>query len=118
MNNPKSLLVWQKSIYFVKEIYLITAEFPKEESFALSQQLRRAAISISSNIAEGSGRGTNSEFAHFLDIAQGSAYEIETQLIIANLLNYIDKNEFDKLNAFIIEIQKMLNGLIHKVRHE
>ncbi|MDR0831112.1 MAG: four helix bundle protein [Prevotellaceae bacterium] len=116
MINPKELYVWQKSKDFVKEIYLMTKKFPKEELFGLSMQIRRAVVSIVSNIAEGSGRNSNNDFAHFLDIAMGSAYEVETQIIISFELNYIDNDEFIFLNTKIIEIQKMINGLKLKVR--
>ncbi|MDR0829877.1 MAG: four helix bundle protein [Prevotellaceae bacterium] len=116
MNNPKALSVWHKSKEFVKEIYLITKKFPKEELFALSMQLRRAVVSIVSNIAEGAGRNTNNDFAHFLDIAQGSAYEVETQIIVSFELDYINNDEFTFLNNKIIEIQKMIHGLTIKVR--
>jgi len=118
MNNPKSLFVWQKSRELVKDIYVITKKFPKEELFGLTLQLRRAVVSIISNIAEGAGRSTNNDFAHFLDIAQGSAYEAETQIILIFDLEYICKEDFDFLNNKIIEIQKMINKLTQKVREK
>ena len=118
MNNPKSLFVWQKSRELVKEIYVITKKIPKEELFGLTSQLRRAVISIISNIAEGAGRGTNNDFAHFLDIAQGSAYEVETQIILAFDLEYINQQEFESLNNKVIEIQKMINKLTLKIRQK
>lgn len=87
MKTYKDLIVWQKSIELVKEIYLLTEDFPKEEIYGLTSQIRRCAVSIPSNIAEGKMRTTNKEFSHFLSIAYGSGAELETQLILAKLLN-------------------------------
>jgi four helix bundle protein len=108
MNNFKELQVWQKSRSLVKEIYLLTQKFPKEELFALTQQIRRATVSIPSNIAEGAGRNSNADYARFIDIANGSAFEVETQLILSMDLNYITNEDFEKTNNIVIEIQKML----------
>lgn len=83
MNDFRELLVWKKSINFVEKLYIVTNNFPNEEKFGLVNQLRRAGISISSNIAEGSGRNGNKEFVNFLSIAIGSSFEIETQLLIS-----------------------------------
>jgi four helix bundle protein len=110
MKDFKKLIVWQKSILLVKYIYSETKNFPKEELFGITNQIKRAAVSIPSNIAEGAGRGTK-EFNHFLNIAKGSAFELETQIIIAKELDFIQSITFETLNSQIIEIQKMLSGL-------
>ncbi|WP_417199692.1 four helix bundle protein [Bizionia sp.] len=91
MHRFKDLEVWKKSRLFCVEIYSITSKFPESEKFGLSNQLRRASVSIPSNIAEGSSRHSNKDFTRFLQIAIGSAYEIETQLLIASDLNFINK---------------------------
>ena len=88
MHNFKELKVWQKGRKFVKDIYLLTRNFPQEELFVLTSQMRRAAISIPSNIAEGSGRGSDKDFARFIDIATGSSFELESQLYVASDLEY------------------------------
>ena len=111
MNNFRELKVWKKAMKLVKEIYLSTNYFPKEEQFGLTNQIRRCAVSIPSNIAEGAGRGTNKDFSHFLDIAKGSSFELETQLIISTNLNYIDNKNFNLLSIELHEIQKMITGL-------
>lgn len=97
---------------FVLEIYSLTSHFPKEEIYGLTSQIRRAAVSIPSNIAEGAARQTQKEFCQFLYVSMGSLAELETQLIIAQNLKYIET--FD--NQSIDEIRKMLNGLIYKLR--
>ncbi|WP_417195669.1 four helix bundle protein [Bizionia sp.] len=91
MHRFKDLEVWKKSRLFCVEIYSITSKFPESEKFGLSNQLRRASVSIPSNIAEGSSRHSNKDFTRFLQIAIGSAYEIETKLLIASDLNFINK---------------------------
>ncbi|MBR5083245.1 MAG: four helix bundle protein [Prevotella sp.] len=112
MNNHKNLIVWQKSMEFVTAIYVVTKTFPKEEFFGIVSQMRRAAISIPSNIAEGYGRVYDKETSKFLSIALGSASEIETQLIISKNLDYIDVQEAQKLIEQIEEIIRMLTALI------
>jgi len=112
MKSHKDLHVWQKSINLVTDIYDITKEFPKEELFGLTNQLRRAAVSIPSNIAEGSARNHNKEFIQFLYIAQGSCAEIETQLTISQNLNFISESTLKQLNEKLTEIRNMLIGLI------
>ena len=93
---------------FVKDIYLLSKKFPNDERFGLTQQVRRAAISIPSNIAEGSGRSTHKDFSHFLDIANGSAFEVETQLILSLDLEYISQAEFNSINEKLQLIEKMI----------
>ena len=108
MNNFKELKVWQKSMTLVKEIYSVTKDFPKEERFGITSQIQRSAVSIPSNIAEGCGGNSIKELFQFLSIAQGSSYELETQLIIATDLNYMPNASFVTINNQIQEVQKML----------
>lgn len=112
----KDFIVWQKSVDFVVSIYKVTENFPDKEIYGLISQLRRASISIPSNIAEGNMRFSNVEFRRFLRISYGSGAEIETQLEIANRLKYISEDKFIKLHESISEIQKMLNSLISKIK--
>lgn len=111
----KELIVWQKSMELVKEIYSLVKKLPKEETYSLSDQMRRAATSIPSNIAEGNGRKSQVEYARFLDIARGSQFELETQLHICIMLNFLTENETKKAFELIAEIGKMLNTLIIKL---
>lgn len=104
----KELNAWKNSINLVKKIYKISQEFPSEELYGLTSQIRRSAISIPSNIAEGSARG-DKEFIHFLNIALGSLSEIETQLIIAYELSYMDNNK--EIFNNITDVRKLLLGL-------
>ena len=115
LNSHKDLVVWQKSIEFVAKIYETTNNFPKEELFGLTSQLRRAAISIPSNIAEGFARKHNKELIQFLYVSLGSSVEIETQLLIAKNINYINEEIYVMLTNLLSEISKMLIGLIHKL---
>lgn len=108
----RNLIVWQKAMQFSKIIYSFVRQFPADERYALSDQVRRAAVSIASNIAEGAGRASNREYAHFLSIARGSLYEAMTQLEMAQAFGYIDSiNEAESLAA---EIGRMLTTLIKK----
>ena len=111
MNDFRKLSVWKKTRLFVKNIYLLSKKFPNEEKFGLTQQIRRASVSIISNIAEGTGRNTDSDFARFLDIANGSAFEIETQLYLSYDLEYISKQEFEETLSQLVEIEKMIFNL-------
>ena len=115
MNTHRNLLVWKKSIDFVTKIYKITEHFPKTEMYGLTSQLRRAAVSIPSNIAEGSARNTDKDLVHFLHVSRASASEIETQLLISKNLNYIEVSK-DHLTNDLIEILKMLTSLINKIK--
>ncbi len=114
----RDLVVWQKAMDLVTEIYRVTQHFPKEEIFGLTSQLRRAAVSVPSNIAEGQGRITEKEFRQFLGNARGSLAEVETQIIIANNLDYLDDPEFQKLSGMVAETGRILNGLISAVISE
>ena len=109
MHQFKELIIWKKSRQFCSTIYLITSSFPSEEKFGLTNQLRRACVSIPSNIAEGSSRNSNKEFGRFLEIAIGSAYEIETQLLIASDLGFLEIEKQEKLTNQLEEIIKMLS---------
>ena len=111
MHNYKKLNVWVSSISLVKNIYNLTRKFPKDEMFVLTQQLRRAAISIPSNIAEGAGRNSNAQFKNFLQISIGSCYEAETQLIISKELEYISEEELDTISKELDSIMKMNHNL-------
>jgi four helix bundle protein len=115
MKNYKDLIVWQKAMGLVKLIYEATGNFPSCEKFGLTDQLRRSAISIPSNIAEGYGRGHKKDYVRFLQIARGSLYEMETQTEIASMLNYLSKDDYSKILTLSIEIEKMLNSLISKL---
>ncbi|MGN7756522.1 four helix bundle protein [Chryseobacterium sp. 22532] len=116
MGNYKELLVWQKSVHFVTEIYTCTKNFPKEEIYALTNQIRRSAVSIPSNIAEGHSRRSTLDYIQFLKIARGSCAELETQLIISRNLNYLSLENFQKLSEATSEIAKMLNAIITKLQ--
>ena len=97
MKTFRDLIVWQKAIQFATEIYKVTSSFPATEQYGLTNQLRRAIVSVSSNIAEGSKRGSKKDFTHFLRMAQGSCAEIETQIAIANNLEYLSKDKYFEL---------------------
>ncbi len=107
----QNLEVWKKSIALVKRTYAVTESFPKQEIYGLSAQLRRCAVSIPSNIAEGRGRRGTKEFLRYIDIAFGSLAELETQLFIAHELNYINNDILRSLLESTSEIGRMLNGL-------
>jgi len=110
VKNHKDLDVWKLSIEFVEEIYKITSSFPKEEIYGLISQIRRAAVSVPSNIAEGAARQSDKEFIQFLYISLGSISEVDTQIEISRRLGFIGNN--NELNDKIINIKKMLLGLI------
>ncbi len=107
----KDLIVWQKGILLVKQIYKLTSVFPSEEKFGLISQLRRAAVSIPSNIAEGQARRTTGDFIHFISNAEGSVAEVETQLLIAVELSFCTEAQAESSLSLTVEIRKMLNAL-------
>ncbi|MFY9308609.1 MAG: four helix bundle protein [Bacteroidia bacterium] len=107
MHNLKELKIWNKAIDLTVEVYKATASFPKEEAYGLTSQIRRSAVSVPSNISEGAGRNSNKEFIHFLGIANGSSYELQTQLVISNKLNLMNDETLQPLLKEIEEIQKM-----------
>ena len=108
----KDLVAWQKSMDLVVEIYRATEGFPKHELYGLTSQIRRAAVSVPSNIAEGQAHYSKPEFRHFLRHSRGSLAEVETQLLIARRLNYLSQPPTDKLLNSVAEIGRILNGLI------
>jgi len=112
----EDLIVWQKAKAFASEIYRATEPFPKTEIYGLTSQLRRAAVSVASNIAEGQGRLTKGEFCHFLGQARGSLLEVETQLSISLDLHLLKKDEFHDLQHKSYEVRRLLNGLIESMR--
>lgn len=115
INSHKDLIVWKKSIQLCKLVYKLTEKFPREETFGLTSQMRRCAVSIPSNIAEGRSRGTKKDFSQFLRIALGSASELETQIEIAKELSYLDLKESLDVNSILSEVSRMIMGLIKKL---
>ncbi|MBQ2746304.1 MAG: four helix bundle protein [Clostridia bacterium] len=113
--NYKELLVWQKAMDLAEEIYKLTASIPKTESIGIISQLRRAAVSIPSNIAEGQMRQTTKEYINFLCIARGSNAEVETQLLLCSRIGYLSEEKTEKALSLTTEIVKMLNALISKL---
>lgn len=111
----RDLIVWQKAIDFVSEVYTYTQSFPKEETYGLVSQLRRAAVSVPSNIAEGHARVSTGEFRQFLGHAMGSIVEIETQLLISERLDYLGSKDVGSLLARTDELGKMLNALLRSL---
>ena len=107
MHNIKELKIWNRAIDLTVDVYKSTNNFPKAETYGLTSQIRRAAVSIPSNIAEGAGRNSDNEFKHFLGIASGSFFELQTQLIISNRLNLIEENIVEPLLKEIEELQRM-----------
>ncbi len=116
MHDYKKLNVWQKSMELVKETYNIVNQFPDFEKYALCSQMRRSAVSIPSNIAEGAGRRSSNEFKLFLGYANGSCYELETQLLIAKGQDYLSDVTYNSITSKITEIQKMNFNLIKSIK--
>ncbi|MEW6125539.1 MAG: four helix bundle protein [Acidobacteriota bacterium] len=114
--NYRDLIVWQKAMDLVEAVYSETKNFPKEEIYGLTSQLRRAAISIPSNIAEGQGRKSAGEFAHFLSIAYGSLREVETQILIAERLGYLPPQASQNIIVLTSEIGRSINGLSNSLQ--
>lgn len=107
MNNYKELKIWKKSVDLAVNIYSITQDFPKEEQYALTSQIRRSSVSVPSNLAEGAGRNTERDFNNFLGISYGSSCELDTQLIIANRAGFLTNSNYESLVNEINEIQKI-----------
>ena len=116
MQDFHQLLVWQKSHAVVLEIYRLSRDFPREERYSLTSQLRRCAVSMPSNIAEGCGRGSNADFARFLAMAMGSSCELEYQLLLARDLGYIETTQHGVIEEKLREVKRMLASLIQKVQ--
>ena len=114
--NYRELVVWQKAMKLTAVIYKLVKKLPKEELYSLSDQMRRAVISIPSNIAEGQGRHTNKDFTHFLIIARGSKSELETQLLVCVEVGYLGEAEILEAMDLLTEIGKMLNSFINKLK--
>ncbi|MBO5613778.1 MAG: four helix bundle protein [Prevotella sp.] len=113
MGPYQNLVVWQKSMVLAKDIFDVTARFPKSETFGLVSQMRRCAVSIPSNIAEGYGRGTNKDLVHFLYVSLGSSNELETQLILSRDFEYLNEEESSMLIQLNEQVNKMLSSLIY-----
>lgn len=118
MKTHKDLDVWKKSIQLAKSIYALTANLPREERYTISDQMKRSAVSIASNIAEGAARQTNKEFVQFLYIALGSASELDTQLEICKSISFkaLNNGSIESIQSDVIVISKMLYGLISKIK--
>ena len=114
--NYKDLVVWQKGIQLAKLVYQLSRKFPSEEKFGLISQMRRAAISIPSNIAEGQARHTTGEFVQFISHAEGSVAELNTQLVLATELNFCSINAADPMFDLLDNLRRMLNGLRRKLQ--
>jgi len=108
MHNYKEMKIWQNARALVKAVYKVSKQLPKEELYGLTSQIRRAAVSVPANIAEGAGRGTDRDFCHFLDIARGSLFELETLLILSNDLEYISDIELNSVSDSLNEIIRMM----------
>src|SRR3989344_1298439 len=116
MQGYQELIVWQKSVELVVEVYMLTKQFPREEIYGLISQIRRAAVSMPSNIAEGRMRGYRKELRQFLLSAYGSGGELETQIVIAKRLPEIQELDYSRVDALLLEVMKMLNKMIASLR--
>jgi four helix bundle protein len=115
MGDIRKLTVWQKSYQLTLNVYRSTSSFPKDELFGMTRQMRRAAASIPANIAEGSGRGSDTELRRFCQIALGSANELQCFALLSHDLTYLEAEHYTKLNGGILEVQRMLASLIQKL---
>jgi len=118
LKNYRGLIAWQKAMELVETVYRLTRRFPKEELYGMTTQIRKAAVSIPSNIAEGQGRRTTPDFLHFLSIANGSLKETETQVLIAQRLHYINEQETSEAVNLTTEVGKLIHGLINSLRNK
>ena len=118
MKDFRELKVWEKAHQLTLAIYQATTKFPQEELYGLTSQMRRSAASIPTNIAEGCGRGSDEDFRRFLQIAMGSASELEYHVLLARDLGYLAAADYDRLSAAIIEIKRMLASLITKIKND
>jgi len=112
----RDLKAWQTAIDMIRDIYRLTAAFPREETYGLTIQLRRAGVSVASNIAEGKGRSSDKELLHFLSNAKGSLFEVETQVMIADGLGYLTHSQGEHLLSQTAEVGRLLNGLMKAFR--
>jgi len=115
MSSYRGLLVWQKAIELVDDVYAAVRTFPREETFGLSQQMRRAATAIPCNIAEGNGRGRDAEYRYFVRVALGSALELQTEIVIAARQRFFDEEVATRLDAKAEEVGKLLNRLLRSI---
>ena len=115
VKNYRDLIVWQRAMQLVEEAYILARKLPKEETYALSDQIRRSAVSVPSNIAEGQGKETTKDFVHYLSIAKDSVFELETQLMIGMRLNFFSEEETQRAMALSGEVGKMLNSIISRL---
>jgi four helix bundle protein len=113
----ENLMVWQKAVSLVKMVYQLTVKFPKDEVYGLTSQIRRAAVSIPANIAEGRGRNHEKEFLQFLYIARGSTYELSTLLVLAKEVGFLSVEEYEQSLKALNEVASMINGLINAVKN-
>lgn len=118
MRNFRTWDIYKDGMGFVKEIYIITKDLPKEEGYGLTSQIRRAAVSIVNNIAEGAARNSSKDFTRFLEMSLGSAFEVETLLNVMKDLNYCDRNAIDDSIEKIASLEKRINAFIQKIRKE
>jgi four helix bundle protein len=116
MRDFRQIKVWAKAHYLTLNIYKATSSFPRQEIYGLVSQLRRCSASIAANIAEGYGRGGNTELARFLQIGMGSASELEYHILLSKALNFVTKTVYDELQSQVVEVKKMLGALLVKVR--
>ena len=114
--NFRNYKVWQDAVDYASKVYKVTADMPWFEKKGLCDQLQRATVSISSNIAEGAARPSDADFAHFLDTSLGYAFEVETQLLISKNVGYLDSGSYDSLMKDLDEIERQINGLISSLR--
>lgn len=112
----RDLIIWQKSVDLVTKVYAVTAKFPSSEVYGLTNQLRRCAVSVPSNIAEGYGRNSTADYKRFLQIAVGSLYELQTQVEISLNLAYVSKEQYDELINLSTEVDKMMYSIIQKLK--
>ncbi|AKQ47309.1 hypothetical protein TH63_19335 [Rufibacter radiotolerans] len=115
MHNFKELKIWQEAMKLAKQVYEVSATFPANERYGLTSQINRAAVSVPSNISEGAGRGSNKEFIQFLNIARGSAFEIETQLLLAQSLGFVSEEQLQPLLQQVSMVQRMINRFKDKL---
>jgi four helix bundle protein len=118
MHKYRELKIWQRSMEFVVKVYEVSIEFPKEEKFGLTSQLRRCAVSVPSNISEGAGRGTNLQFKRFLEFSMGSINEAQTQLELAYRVSYLKKEQYEFLIDEALQIYKMILSFYNKLNDE
>jgi len=116
INTHKDLIAWQKAIHLTKEVYKISSTLPESEKFNLVSQMNRAVVSVPSNIAEGWGRQSNNSYLHFLKIARGSLYELETQTILLKELKFFTEEKLTTIFELITEVIKIINGLIKSIQ--